>query len=185
LIRLACPECSERLVLDDDAAGRLGECPECAAHFRIPGTKVPRNQKALSRRPVEDEEEEEEEEERPRRKKKRKRGSNPLLAGNTFTMVLAGLGGLTLILVVLTFLVPAFAVVTIGIGWLVSFCGGIWILIRAFQESVVWGIGCLLVPFVSLIFVIMHFDECWRPFVLNLFGAAMIGCGLAAGMSHL
>jgi hypothetical protein len=39
MIRIACPRCEERLVLDDEARGQLGQCPQCSAQFRIPGAR--------------------------------------------------------------------------------------------------------------------------------------------------
>lgn len=44
-------------------------------------------------------------------------------------------------------------------GFGLTFIGAIMIAIAAFKESVLWGIGCLVVPLVALIFVIMHFKE--------------------------
>jgi hypothetical protein len=63
------------------------------------------------------------------------------------------------------------------LGIIISLVGGIWLLVLAFQESVLWGIGSIIVPFVSLIFVFMHWTEAWRPFVLSVVGSvlAMIG----------
>lgn len=65
-------------------------------------------------------------------------------------------------------------------GYLTAFVGGIMILVAAFQESPMWGIGCLLVPFVSLIFVIVHWNEAKWGFLINLVGGFMVGLGLAA-----
>lgn len=46
------------------------------------------------------------------------------------------------------------------IGFVIALIFGIKLLIIAFKESVLWGIGSLLVPFVSLIFIAMHWDKC-------------------------
>jgi hypothetical protein len=51
-----------------------------------------------------------------------------------------------------------------GIGWIL-------ILIRAFEESTVWGLAGLLLQVVLLIFVITHWSDTWKPFLLCLFGA--------------
>lgn len=54
------------------------------------------------------------------------------------------------------------------IGLIISFIGGIWLLMVAFQESVLWGLGCLLVPLVSLFFVVIHWDKAAKPFLVSL-----------------
>ncbi|MEJ6727772.1 MAG: hypothetical protein QNK83_01225 [Akkermansiaceae bacterium] len=54
------------------------------------------------------------------------------------------------------------------IGFVIALIFGIKLLIIAFKESVLWGIGSLLVPFVSLIFIAMHWDKCKGPFLKYL-----------------
>jgi hypothetical protein len=56
---------------------------------------------------------------------------------------------------------------------------GIQLLIAAFRTSVLWGLGSLFVPFVSLIFVIMHWNVAKKPFLRSLLGALVFGIGLA------
>jgi hypothetical protein len=70
--------------------------------------------------------------------------------------------------------------VVMFVGVAIAVIGGIWLLVVAFQESVGWGIACLLIPFVSLVFVIMHWDKAKKPFLVNLLGAAIIIVGGAA-----
>lgn len=62
---------------------------------------------------------------------------------------------------------------------------GIKLLILAFQESVLWGLGSLFVPFVSLIFIIMHWERCRSPFLRYLGYAflAAFGMGISAAGS--
>ena len=60
------------------------------------------------------------------------------------------------------------------IGCLVSIIAGIWLLVVAFKTSIWWGLGSLIVPFVSLIFVIMHWETAKKPFLWGLLGFAMI-----------
>lgn len=59
--------------------------------------------------------------------------------------------------------------------------GGIWLLILTFSESVLWGLGSLLLPFVSLIFVAMNWETTKRAFILQLVGAFMMFGGLLLG----
>ncbi len=53
-------------------------------------------------------------------------------------------------------------------GAIVACVYGIIILIKAFKTSVLWGLGSLFVPFVGLIFVIMNWEECKKPFLMSL-----------------
>ena len=71
------------------------------------------------------------------------------------------------------------------LGVILALVGGIGILIAAFRESVVWGIGCLLLPIISIIFVIMHWEETKKPFLLKIAGIVLLVVGGAmSGPSH-
>ncbi len=59
--------------------------------------------------------------------------------------------------------------------WATGLAGGIGILVTAFRVSLWWGLGCLLLPFAALVFVILHWRISWPSFVANLFGAAAAG----------
>ncbi len=73
----------------------------------------------------------------------------------------------------------------IVVGAILALVGGIGILIAAFRESIGWGIGCILIPLVSLIFVIMHWDETKKPFLLKVAGIVLLVAGGAmSGPSH-
>jgi len=76
----------------------------------------------------------------------------------------------------------------IGIGTGLGLLGGIWLLIVAFKESIWWGLGSLFIPFVSLIFVVLHWSVAKTPFLISLLsvvmviaGAFMMGAGSSAG----
>lgn len=66
-------------------------------------------------------------------------------------------------------------------GMLVSVVSGIWFLIIAFSESILWGLGCMFIPFVGLIFLCLNFSDTWKPFVVNLVGVAMAFAGFMIG----
>lgn len=68
------------------------------------------------------------------------------------------------------------------VGILISAVGGIWLLVVAFQESVLWGLGCLFIPIVSLVFVIMHWEKGGKPFLVSLGGGviAVVGASMMA-----
>jgi len=50
----------------------------------------------------------------------------------------------------------------------------LWFLVAAFRESIWWGLGCLFIPIVQLIFLIMHWQAAKKPFFLQLLGIALI-----------
>lgn len=54
------------------------------------------------------------------------------------------------------------------IGLIIALVFGIQLLILAFKESILWGLGSLFVPFVSLIFIIMFWDKTKKPFLCYL-----------------
>ena len=66
----------------------------------------------------------------------------------------------------------------IVIGGLISLVYGILLLIAAFKASILWGLGYLFVPFVSLVFVIVHWDEAKDPFLKGLLCIPFIVVGL-------
>jgi len=63
------------------------------------------------------------------------------------------------------------------IGSIISLVFGIIILIKAFQTSVLWGLGYIFIPFVSLIFIIMHWEETKSPFLKSLIAIPLIIIG--------
>lgn len=63
------------------------------------------------------------------------------------------------------------------IGAALCVIGGLWLLILAFQTSILWGLGSLIVPFVSLIFAITHWDEAKTPFLTAVVGVILIFVG--------
>ena len=56
------------------------------------------------------------------------------------------------------------------LGLILAVIGHIGILIEAFKEGIAWGLGTLLVPFVALIFVVMHWQETRKPLLLSVAG---------------
>ncbi len=65
-----------------------------------------------------------------------------------------------------------------GIGLLSAMIGGIWLLVVAFQESVLWGIGTIFIPLVGLIFAVTHWAEAKWPFLVNLVGWMLLYAGV-------
>ena len=59
-------------------------------------------------------------------------------------------------------------------GVILCLVGGLFFLIAAFRESVLWGLAVLFVPFVSLIFLILHWSRAKDSFFLQLWGIALV-----------
>ena len=74
-------------------------------------------------------------------------------------------------------------VALIAIGGIVMFIGGIWILVKAFQESILWGLGSLFVPIVGLVFVITHWEQAGKPFLVQLAGLVIYLVGIFGAAS--
>ena len=68
-------------------------------------------------------------------------------------------------------------------GYILAAASGLWFLIEAFKKSVVWGLLVFCVPFVSLVFLVMHWNDARWPFLANLAGWAMVVAGLVVRMS--
>ena len=63
------------------------------------------------------------------------------------------------------------------IGIILVIFYGIVLMIRAFQTHILWGLGYIIVPFVSLIFVIMHWDVAKKPFLMSLLALVILFVG--------
>lgn len=59
-----------------------------------------------------------------------------------------------------------------GSGIMVIGCIGF--LIAAFKQSILWGLGCILLSPISLVFLIIHWNEAKNPFFLQLAGMGII-----------
>ncbi|MBE2213704.1 MAG: hypothetical protein IAE82_07525 [Opitutaceae bacterium] len=55
---------------------------------------------------------------------------------------------------------------------IVSAVCNIVILITAFRAGILWGLGSLFVPFVSFVFVLLHWHDTKKPFLIGV-GAAV------------
>jgi len=64
------------------------------------------------------------------------------------------------------------------IGGIIMFIGGIWMLIEQFRSGILWGLACMFIPFVALIWLILHWQEGRRPFATSLGGMAVFVVGM-------
>ena len=71
------------------------------------------------------------------------------------------------------------------IGLIISFIYGIKLIIIAFQESVLWGLLYLFLPFANLYFIITRWPECKSPFLKTLiaFPFFIVGAVMIASSS--
>ena len=65
------------------------------------------------------------------------------------------------------------------IGALIAIFYSLILLVKAFQTSVVWGLVYILVPFVALIFVIVHWETAKKPFLMSLISLPFCYVGFA------
>jgi hypothetical protein len=77
----------------------------------------------------------------------------------------------------------AVSMVLLVVGGLVMGIAGIVLLIKAFQESILWGLGYIFVPFVSLIFVVLFWQNTKKPFLYLLAGFAVFMVAILLGGS--
>ena len=69
--------------------------------------------------------------------------------------------------------------VLVILGILLCAVGSIWILVAAFKESILWGLGVLFInSIVTIIFVIMHFEETKKPFIIWIIGVVLMIVGV-------
>lgn len=60
-------------------------------------------------------------------------------------------------------------------GWILWFIGGIWIILEAFHEHFLWGLGCLIFSLVVCpIFIILHWKDTNKAFLLWVIGSVLL-----------
>lgn len=67
------------------------------------------------------------------------------------------------------------------LGTILLLIGGIWILVEAFKESIVWGICSLIIPLVALVFALMHLDRTKRALIIYVVGLVLLFIGISLG----
>ena len=68
-------------------------------------------------------------------------------------------------------------IIVLVAGVIITIVGGARFVIAAFEESVWWGFGVLLLPIVSPVFLILHFSDSWRPAVNFAVGFVLVLLG--------
>jgi len=78
-----------------------------------------------------------------------------------------------------------FITLLLVLGTVITLIGTLWFYIEALREGVLWFLLCLVIPLVSLVFLVMHPERALKPTLVNvvgaifLIGAAMLRRGLA------
>lgn len=72
-------------------------------------------------------------------------------------------------------------------GVVIFLVGGVWLLVLAFAESILWGMGSLLLwPATTIAFGIAHWSRARLPLMLHFAGLAIaLGGGVAWGMDKM
>ena len=62
-------------------------------------------------------------------------------------------------------------------GLIVFLIGSLGFLIATFRAGILWGLSCMFLPLVSFIFLFVHWKTAAKPFLLSLFGIAILFSG--------
>ncbi|QMV73576.1 hypothetical protein HS961_12480 [Comamonas piscis] len=60
------------------------------------------------------------------------------------------------------------------IGMIFGFVGSTWLLLEAFTTGIWWGLATLFFAPAGLLYVINHWDRAKKPFLVQLFGTALV-----------
>lgn len=71
------------------------------------------------------------------------------------------------------------------LGVILSLVGSLWIVVNAFRTSVLWGLGSLFVPFVSLIFALLNFAGNKIPLLLCVIGMVLCFMGWGSYVAQM
>ena len=67
------------------------------------------------------------------------------------------------------------------LGFGVILVGKIWVLVVAFKQEVPWGVACLFIPFVSIVFLVKYWEKAARPFAVYAAGFLLMMFGAFLG----
>jgi len=68
--------------------------------------------------------------------------------------------------------------VLVGVGLLLNFVFGVWIVVQAFRVSVGWGLAVMFLPFAGLFFVVNHWQETKTPFLGGIASGVLMVLGV-------
>lgn len=70
------------------------------------------------------------------------------------------------------------------LGVALSLVGWLWLVVNAFRESALWGIGSLLISPIALVFGLINFGQNRIPLLLCLVGIVMYFMGVGAAIDQ-
>jgi hypothetical protein len=74
-----------------------------------------------------------------------------------------------------------FGSIVFGLGLIVWIAGEAMLLAIAYRRSLAWFFGCLFIPFVSWIFLLLNVKQAWKPVVIATVGFIVTGIGYWVG----
>jgi hypothetical protein len=73
------------------------------------------------------------------------------------------------------------ATTAVILGCVIMAIGWILLIVKGFLENVLWGVCMVLIPFVGLLFVILHFRDARGAFFTWLVGVILVAMGKVLG----
>ncbi len=67
--------------------------------------------------------------------------------------------------------------ILLGIGFIGAVICALWMLILQFQTSIFWGLACLFIPLVALLWLVMYWEDGKYPFLYSLGFLVLIFAG--------
>lgn len=71
----------------------------------------------------------------------------------------------------------ALSPVLLLIGLIIFIIGGIWYLVTCFKKSIWWGLGCIFLPVIQIIFLFVHWSVAAKPFGIQTVGIVIMFAG--------
>jgi len=73
------------------------------------------------------------------------------------------------------------SLIFLWLGYALCFLGGLWIVVLAWQKGILWGVGCLVFPFLQLIYVALNWKEAKSAFFVQVAGFVAFSISGAVG----
>jgi hypothetical protein len=64
--------------------------------------------------------------------------------------------------------------IAMWLGFGLLLLGGLFFIVAAFRESILWGLAVLFLPVVPLIFLVLHWQRAKGPFFIQLYGLGFV-----------